>query len=343
MATKRPHKGLPKLFVGSAVENLDVAHAIQEALQNDAEVTVWTEDVFTLSDSALSGFQRVLEGADCALFISDIATGKRASSSINPNLTLELGMSIGFLGAERTACLLTARSAPDLPSYLRGISVFRFSGSIPDKLRAAIVPIANSVRRWMRKSGRRKSRSKQRAHPSELIPRVLKKTKRPVKPRAVESQSRSARNSVFISYSHADSKWLARISTMLTPLVRSDRISVWDDTVIKPGAKWGPEIKRAIASARVALLLVSPSFLASRFILDDELPPILNAAEEKGLVIVWALVSACLYKKTAIAEYQAAHPIAKPLDSLPPPKRNQALLAIAETIGAALESGRPKA
>ena len=338
---KRSHKGLPKLFVGSAVENLDVAHAIQEALQNDAEVTVWTEDVFTLSDSALSGFQRVLEGADCALFISDIATGKRAPS-INPNLTLELGMSIGFLGAERTACLLTAPSAPELPSYLRGISVFRFSGSIPDKLRAAIAPIANSIRRWMRKSGRRKSRSKQRAHPSELIPRVLKKTKRPVKRRAVESKSRSVRNSVFISYSHADLRWLAKISTMLTPLVRSDRISVWDDTLIKPGAKWGPEIKRAIASARVALLLVSPSFLASRFILDDELPPILKAAEAKGLVIVWALVSACLYKKTPIAEYQAAHPIAKPLDSLAPPKRNQCLLAIAETIGAALESGRPK-
>jgi internalin A len=143
---------------------------------------------------------------------------------------------------------------------------------------------------------------------------------------------------VFISYSHADAKWLAKIRTMLTPLVRADRIAVWDDTRIKAGAKWKPEIDKAIASARVALLLVSPAFLASPFIADEELPPILEAAEKEGLVIVWALLSACLYKKTAVGAYQAAHPIAKPLDSLPVPKRNQALLAIAETVGAAFDN-----
>lgn len=125
---------------------------------------------------------------------------------------------------------------------------------------------------------------------------------------------------------------------MLTPLVRSERISVWDDSAIKPGSKWRSEIRRAISSARVALLLVSPSFLASPFIADKELPPILNAAEDDGLVIVWALISACLYKKTPLADYQAAHPIAKPLDALSVPKRNQALLSIAETVGIALES-----
>ena len=87
----------------------------------------------------------------------------------------------------------------------------------------------------------------------------------------------------------------------------------------------------------MALLLVSPTFLASPFIADEELPPILKAAEDEGLVIVWALVSACLYKKTAIAAYQAAHPVARPLDTLSAPKRNEALLAIAETVGAALD------
>jgi internalin A len=86
----------------------------------------------------------------------------------------------------------------------------------------------------------------------------------------------------------------------------------------------------------VALLLVSPNFLASPFIADEEIPPILAAARTDGLVIVWVLISACLYQRSAIAEYQAAHPIAKPLDSLAGPKRNQMLLAIAETIGAAL-------
>jgi hypothetical protein len=39
-----------------------------------------------------------------------------------------------------------------------------------------------------------------------------------------------SRDSLFISYARADEKWLARIRTMLSPLVRADRISLWDDT-----------------------------------------------------------------------------------------------------------------
>lgn len=124
---------------------------------------------------------------------------------------------------------------------------------------------------------------------------------------------------------------------MITPLVRANQIVVWDDTLIKPGTAWREEIKRAVGAAEVVLLLVSPAFLASAYIAEHELPPILEAARAQGLVIIWALVSACLYKKTAIAGYQAAHAIAKPLDSLSAAKRNEALLSIAEAIGSALE------
>jgi predicted nucleotide-binding protein len=325
-------KNLPKLFVGSSVETLGVAHSLQEHLRNTAEVVVWTEDVFTLSDSSLAAFQKTLDSADCAIFIVG-ASNKIAR--LNPNVLLELGMSIGYLGAPRTALLRPAKSSLELPSDMRGILVYPFSNfDDASKLHAGLASIAVRVRRWLERTGRRKSRAKELARPAEIF---LKTPKRRKSSKAA-ARAKRTRNSVFISYSHVDAKWLARISTMLTPLIRSDRISVWDDTAIKPGTKWRTEIKRAIASAKVALLLVSPSFLASEYIAENELPPVLNAAEEKGLVIVWALVSACLYKKTALADYQAAHSIARPLDTLPAPKRNQALLSIAETVGMALES-----
>ena len=49
-------------------------------------------------------------------------------------------------------------------------------------------------------------------------------------------------------------------------------LEVWVDRVIATGREWRPEIEAAIARADVALLLVSSDFLASTFIVEQELP-----------------------------------------------------------------------
>jgi tetratricopeptide (TPR) repeat protein len=141
-----------------------------------------------------------------------------------------------------------------------------------------------------------------------------------------------SRDQVFISYSHKDKEWLEKLQIMLKPLTRSRKISVWADTGINAGKIWRNEIRKALDSAKVAVLLVSPNFLASDFIAEYELPPLLNAATNEGLTVLWIPISHCLYDSTAIGDYQATTDPSNPLNSLSPTELNRVLTNICREI-----------
>ncbi|NMF64860.1 COR domain-containing protein [Brasilonema octagenarum] len=139
------------------------------------------------------------------------------------------------------------------------------------------------------------------------------------------------RNLVFISYSHKDQKWFNDIKIHLEPLIREKNLQLWDDTQIQPGAVWRDEIAEALAAAKVALLLVSPDFLASNYISKNELPPLLENAGA-GVTIVWIPLRFSNYKETAIEKYQAAHSTDKPLNAIPANRRDKAWVEICKKI-----------
>jgi hypothetical protein len=143
---------------------------------------------------------------------------------------------------------------------------------------------------------------------------------------------KSARTTVFVSYSHKDRAWLDRILQWLKPLEEEGLLDIWDDSQIQPGAKWKDVITRQLATARAALLLVTQDFLSSRFIKEDELPPLLAAAEKDGLRILWIAVKPSTYKSTKINDYQAVNDPSKPLSGLKSAARDEALLAIYDAI-----------
>jgi TIR domain len=147
----------------------------------------------------------------------------------------------------------------------------------------------------------------------------------------------SLRNDIFISYSHKDKQWLEKLSVVFAPLVRQERIHLWSDAQIQPGDEWRPKIQTALAHAKIAVLLVSPHFLASDFIANYELPPLLKAAEQDGLTILWIAVRACLYTETDIAKYQAANDPSKPLDRLKPAQVYDELVHICKHIQLTME------
>lgn len=140
------------------------------------------------------------------------------------------------------------------------------------------------------------------------------------------------RQRIFISYSHSDARWLERLTRVLAPLVRADRVDLWDDSQIKPGAEWQSEIDEALGRADVAVLLVSASFLASSFISGIELPTILHRWKAGQLAVVWVAVSPALYELTPLSEIQAANDPGRPLSELSGSKIDAELVRIARLI-----------
>lgn len=146
-----------------------------------------------------------------------------------------------------------------------------------------------------------------------------------------------SRNTVFVSYSHADAGWLQRLRTHLAPLYRDQVLDLWDDNKILPGQDWRKEIENALARARVAVLLISADFLASDFISSEELPRLLTAAEAGGATILPVIVSASRFADTpALSRFQAVNAPNRPLNGLGKAARERVLVAVAAAVERAL-------
>jgi internalin A len=111
------------------------------------------------------------------------------------------------------------------------------------------------------------------------------------------------RDQVFISYSHKDKKWCDDLDTNLKPYLRGGSIVSWSDRQIAPGSEWLKEIQSALANTKVAVLLVSPDFIASDFVHEHELGPLLKEAEQGGAKVLWVPVRDSAYKQTPLKKY----------------------------------------
>ncbi|HXQ33081.1 MAG TPA: toll/interleukin-1 receptor domain-containing protein [Anaerolineales bacterium] len=92
--------------------------------------------------------------------------------------------------------------------------------------------------------------------------------------------------SVFISYSHKDEGIKDRLLAHLSVLEHSGQVDIFDTSEIPIGDKWSESIENAIDKAAIALLVVSPDFLASDFIVGNELRRLLKRNEEEGLILI---------------------------------------------------------
>jgi tetratricopeptide (TPR) repeat protein len=147
---------------------------------------------------------------------------------------------------------------------------------------------------------------------------------------------------VFISYSHKDEAWKERLVTHLGVLQSQGLLDMWDDRRIETGADWYPEIEAAMAAASVAILLISANFLTSPFILDEEVPRLLERRTKEGLRVFPIIVSPCAWKQVGwLARMQVRPTDGKPLAGGRKYKVDATLAAIAEEIAAIVRRAEP--
>jgi len=136
----------PSIFIGSSVESLEVAYAIQSQMEFTADPTVWTQGIFNFSKTTVEDLIEVFKNSDFAIFVftPDDSTKIRGEElrTVRDNIIFELGLAAGIIGKDRVFAI-HPRDIENfhLPTDLYGITFGSYNNDRGDKnLKAAIGP-----------------------------------------------------------------------------------------------------------------------------------------------------------------------------------------------------------
>ena len=258
-----------------------------------------SEQLYQLIAAASANVGATALRADSVLGLSTVSVSEEIEKAImsasliiaditdaNPNVMYEVGLA----QAKNKPLILVAGSSRSIPFNLARFRVVIYDVDNPDD--------------FVSRMGR-------------MIVQALTQPEAYRAERAAAEASRAP--NVFISYSHTDVEFLDRLLIHLKPLEKNNQLEIWVDTRLRAGDKWQKEIEKALERANVAILLVSADFLASDFITDNELPPLLKNAEERGVRVVPLIVKPCRFTRDKnLRVFQSVNDPKKALILLPP-------------------------
>ncbi len=148
----------PKVFVASSVEGLDIAYPLQVNLQHDADITIWSQGIFSLSVTPLDSITEALNSSDFGVFIfspdDEAKIRGNVIDSVRDNVLFELGLFIGKLGKRRCFIVMPDNVDLRIPTDLVGVTPAQYSGSRDRaEIAAALGPACHEIRLAMRLQG----------------------------------------------------------------------------------------------------------------------------------------------------------------------------------------------
>lgn len=149
----------PSLFIGSSVEGLQIAMALQALLDHACEAEIWSQGVFGLSQGSLESLVLAMDRFDFAVLVltADDLTIKRGNTqpASRDNVLFELGLFTGGIGRDRTYIVYNRRNPPSLPSDLAGITAASFEPHSTGNLEAALGAASFKIQNHIEKLGLR--------------------------------------------------------------------------------------------------------------------------------------------------------------------------------------------
>ncbi|MBY0555540.1 nucleotide-binding protein [bacterium] len=150
----------PRIFIGSSVEGLDVARAIQTGLAHDPLLTqVWTDDVFKASKTSIENLVVTAESSDFGILVlgSDDKIQSRDEVFDGPrdNVIFELGLLIGAIGRDRVFIVKEQKSKIKIPTDLLGTTPLQYQPGKPEDLQVRVAAVCSDIRRTANEFGAR--------------------------------------------------------------------------------------------------------------------------------------------------------------------------------------------
>ncbi len=109
---------------------------------------------------------------------------------------------------------------------------------------------------------------------------------------------------VFISYAHADQKMHQELVNHLGALRNSQKITIWWDQEIPPGANWRDQIDTHIDQADLILFLLSADFIASNYCWNHEVQVALKRHEAGEVQVIPVLLKPVDWQDTPFEKLQ---------------------------------------
>jgi hypothetical protein len=135
---------------------------------------------------------------------------------------------------------------------------------------------------------------------------------------------------IFISYAPKDEKLAEQLKYFLRPLEMQGLATVWSDNKITGGVNREDEIKKHLNAAQIILLLISPDYLTSNSLMNNEIGKVLAEKTKAHEAQVIPILLRPTYLEATPLEALASLPDGKPVTQWS--NRDMAFLNIAKSI-----------